>query len=133
VAVTGEKIEAIQALEGSERVWQGSAHVDLDLGENLTEQGETPRALEAFEKSGSEDLGFVAIRQMLKKIPAALHQAQATPDAGLEPKRVRKGRAVSAGPGKVEKPAKRFEELDTNDCFTERLVRHKFFPKLTAL
>jgi hypothetical protein len=64
--------------------------------------------------------------QMLKKIPAALHQAQATPDAGLEPKRVRKGRAVSAGPGKVEKPAKRFEELDTNDCFTERLVMHEF-------
>jgi hypothetical protein len=71
--------------------------------------------------------------QMLKKIPAALHQAQATPDAGLEPKRVRKGRAVSAGPRKVEKPAKRFEELDTNDCFTERLVRHEFFPKLTAV
>jgi hypothetical protein len=48
VAVTGEKIEAIQALKGTERVWQGPAHVDLDLGENLTEQGETPLALEAF-------------------------------------------------------------------------------------
>jgi hypothetical protein len=79
--------------------------VDLDLSENLTEQGKPPLALEAFEEGGPEDLGVVAVREMLKEIPAALKQAQATADAGFKPKLVREGGAVSTRPGKIEKPA----------------------------
>jgi hypothetical protein len=65
--------------------------VDLHLGENLTEQGKPPLALEAFEEGGPEDFGVVAVREMLKEIPAALKQAQATTDADFKPKLVREG------------------------------------------
>jgi hypothetical protein len=60
-------------------------------------------------------LDLIAHREMLEKIPAALHRAQATPDPGLKPKQ---GRAVPAGSGKVEKLAVKFEGLDTDACFT---------------
>jgi len=62
--------------------------VDLDLSENLAEQGKPPLALEAFEESGPVDLGVVAICEILKKIPAALKQTQATADSSFKPKLV---------------------------------------------
>jgi hypothetical protein len=49
--------------------------VSLDLGENLTEKRKPPLALEALEEGGPKDLGVVAIREILKKIPPALKQA----------------------------------------------------------
>ena len=99
----------------------------LDLGENLTEQRKPPLALEALEEGAPENPGVVAIREILKKIPAALKQAQATADASFKPKLVREGGAVPAGSGKIEKPAKGFEEFDTDNGFTGRRVRHGFF------
>ncbi len=38
-------------------------------------------------------------------LPGALEQAQATADAGFQPKLVREGGAVPTGPGEIEKPA----------------------------
>ena len=127
VTVASVKIEVFQALKSGEGVWQGPAHVDLDLSENLTEQRKPSLALEAFEESGPEDLGGVAIGKILKKIPPALKQAQTTADASFQPKLVREGGAVPTGAGEIEKPAKRFEEFDTEDGFTGRRVRHKNF------
>ena len=72
-------------LEIAEGIGQGPPHVGLDLGENLTEQRKPPLALEALEVGGPEDLGVVAIREILKKIPTALKQAQATADASFKP------------------------------------------------
>jgi hypothetical protein len=107
--------------------------VDLDLSENFTQQGQPPLALEAFEEGGPVDLGVVAICEILKKVPAALKQAQATADSSFKPKLVWEGGAVPTGPGKIEKPPKRLEEFDTDNGFTGRRVRHKFFSKLTAI
>jgi hypothetical protein len=97
------------------------------MSEDLTEQRKPPLALEALEEGGPQDLGVVAIREVLKKIPAALKQAQATADASFKPKLVWQRGAVPAGSGKVEKPAKRFEEFDTDNGSTGRRVRHEFF------
>ena len=58
--------------ESGEGIWQGPPHVGLDLCENLTEQRKPPLALEALEEGGPAGLGVVAIREFLKKIPAAL-------------------------------------------------------------
>jgi hypothetical protein len=127
VTVAGVKIEAIQALESGEGIWQDPTHVGLDLRNNLTEQRKPPLALEALEEGGPEDLGFVAIREILKKIPSALEQAQAPADAGFQPKLVREGGAVPTGPGEIEKPEKRFEEFDTDNGFTGSWIGHKFF------
>ena len=74
MTVAGVKIEVFQAFESGEGIRQGPAHVPLDLSENLTEQGKPPLALEAFKEGGPEDLGVVAIREILKKIAAALKQ-----------------------------------------------------------
>jgi hypothetical protein len=98
----------------------------LDLSENLTEQRQPPLALEALEEGAPENPGVVAIREILKKIPAALKQAQATADAGFKPKPVREGGAVPAGPGKIEKPAERLEKFDTDNGFTGNRTGHGF-------
>ena len=64
---------------------------------------------------------------MLEKIPATLKEAETAADADLEPKLIWKGRAVSTGPGKINKPEKRFQKFDTDDGFTGKQVGHKFF------
>ena len=115
------------AMAGGEGIWQGPAHVGLDLSENLTEQRKQPLAFEALEESGPEDLGVVAIREILKEIPTALKQAQATADTSFQPKLVREGGTVPTGSGEVEKPAKRFEKFDTDDGFMGKQAGHKFF------
>jgi hypothetical protein len=101
--------------------------VGLDLSENLTEQRQPTLALEALEEGAPEDLGGVAIREILQKIPAALKQAQAPADANFKPKLVREGGAVPPGSGKIEKAAERFEEFGTDNGFAGRCVRHEFF------
>jgi len=101
--------------------------VGLDLSENLVEQRKPPLALEALEEGGPEDLGGVAVGEILKEIPAALKQTQATADTGFQPKLVREGGAVAAGSGKIEKPAKRFEEFGTDNGFAGKCVKHEFF------
>jgi hypothetical protein len=88
------------------------------MSENLTEQRKPPLALEALEEGGPEDLGGMAIREVLKKIPAALKQAQTTADASFKPKLGRQRGAVPTGSGKIEKPAKRLEEFATDNGFT---------------
>jgi hypothetical protein len=99
----------------------------LGLSEYLTEQGKPPLALEAFEEGGPVDLGVVAICEILKKIPTALKQAQAAADSSFQPKLVWEGGAVPAGSGELEKPAKGFEELATDNGFADRRVRYNFF------
>ena len=126
VTVAGVKIEGFQTLESGEGIWQGPAHVGLDLREDFAQQRKPALAFEALEEGGPENLGVVAIGEILKKIPSALEQAKATADASFQPKLVWKGGAVPAASGEIEKPEKRFEEFDT-DGFTGRRVRHKFF------
>ena len=113
-------------LESCEGIGQGPAHVGLDLSENLTEQRKPPLALEALEEGGPENLSVVAIREILKKIPTALKQTQATADASFKPKLVWECGAVPTGSGEIEKPAERLEKFDTDNGFTGRRVRHKF-------
>lgn len=118
---------ATALLESGEGIWLDPAHVGLDLGENFTQQRKPSLTLEALEEGTPEDLGVVAIGEILKKIPAALKQAKATADASFEPKFVRKGGAVPTESGAVEKPEKRLEEFDTDDGFIGRRVRNNFF------
>jgi hypothetical protein len=75
-------------------------------GQLLTEQGQPPLALEAFEEGGPVELGVVVICEIPKKIPAALKQAQATSDSSFQPKLVRECGAAPTGPGKLKKLAK---------------------------
>lgn len=68
-ASSGDNYSLFKSGEG---IRQGPPHVGLDLSENLTEQRKPPLALEALEEGGLEDLAVVAIREILKRIPAAL-------------------------------------------------------------
>ena len=65
VAVSRIKIEVILAFESGKRVGQRSAHLDLSLGENLTEQGKPPLAFEALKEGGAKDFYFVVICEIL--------------------------------------------------------------------
>jgi hypothetical protein len=56
-----------------------------------------------------------------------LKQAQAAADSSFQPKLVWEGGAVPAGSGELEKPAKGFEEFDTDNGFTGKRVRYNFF------
>ena len=75
--------------------------------------------------------GLFHTDRILQKIPTALKQAQATADASFQPELVWEGGAVPTGPGKFDKPAKRFEELDTDNGFAGIAVRYEFFSNLT--
>ena len=70
---------------------------------------------------------MVAIREILKKIPTALKQAQATADASFKPQLIRERGAVPRGSGLFEKAENRFEEFDTDNGFAGRCVRYKFY------
>lgn len=113
--------EVCEALESSEGIGLGLAHIDLRLSKNLTEQGKPPLALEAFEKGGAKDVGFVAICEILKKIATTLKEFEAAADASLEPEFIRKRGAVAPGSGEIEKSSKRFQKFDTDGGFAERL------------
>lgn len=103
VAIARVEIEVIEVLESGEGIWLGPAHVDLDLSEDFTEQRESAHAFEAFEKGRAEDIGVVAIREILEKIAPALEKSETAADASFEPKFVRQGGTVAPRSGETEK------------------------------
>jgi hypothetical protein len=57
----------LKAAKGSGR-GQGLAHVGLHLSENFGDQHQPTLALEAFEEGGPENVGVMAICEILKEI-----------------------------------------------------------------
>ena len=127
MAIACIEIEVIKAFEGSEWIRHDLAQLGLGLSKDFVEESKPPAAFETFEKGGSENIDVVAVPKMLEKIPATLKEAETAADACLKPKLIWKGRAVSAGPGKIEKPEKGFQKFDTDDGFTGKQIGHEFF------
>ena len=57
----------------------------------------------------------MAFGEILKEIPTALKEAQASADTRFEPQLVCESGTVPAAPGVIEKCEDRFEELDSDD------------------
>jgi hypothetical protein len=55
-----------------------------------------------------------------------LKETETATNPGLEPKLIRKGGAVSTGPGEIEKLEKRFQKFDTDGGFAGKRIGHQF-------
>ena len=115
VAIASVDVEVVQTFESSEWIGHRPAHVGLDLGKNVSEQGKPALALEALEEGGQQYFGILAFGEILKEIAAALEEAEAAANTDFKPQSVREGGAVATAARVIEKTEDRFEEFGSDD------------------